>query len=357
MGVRAMALGSPGWVFIGTDTSAGKSKGIYRAWWDGERGTLTRMELAAKAVTPSFLAMGSGGRFLYAVNEGGTADDTVTAFSVERKSGALTELNRVKTGGAGPCYVSVHEDGRSAFVANYSAGSVSSFAVGEDGRLSEAVSHFVYSGHGPNSERQEKAHAHAAMVRGNWLLVNDLGLDRIVVYRIDRKTAALTEAGTWQARAGSGPRHVAFHPNGMWAYNLNELDSTVDLLAWDEGHGTLRTLGTVPTLPGDFDVAANRASEIAVTADGRFVFEGNRGHDSIAVFSVGKTGELTLVERVGCGGANPRAFEIDPTGRWLVVQNQDSNVVSVIPFDAKAGKLGAAVDALKVDAPMHMVFA
>ena len=359
VGVKAMASGAKGHsIYLGTDT-AGASKGIYRGRWDFRTGKISGLELAAETVSPSFLAMGWGGRFLYAVNEGNTAKDTVTAFAIDRATGGLKELNRVSTRGAGPCYVSVGANGRGVFVANYAAGSISSYAVGRDGRLSEAVSHFVYRGHGPHAKRQEKPHAHAATVVGDWLLVNDLGLDRILVYKIDRATAELTanEPAGWAARAGSGPRHVAAHPNGRWVYCVNELDSTVDLLAWDRSAGTLTTLATVPTLAEDFDVSVARASAVILDEAGRFLYVGNRGHDSVAVFKIAKDGRLTLVQRAPCGGKNPRALQIDPSGRWVVVENQDSGNVVMLRRNARTGMLGEPVNELRLDAPMHAVFA
>jgi 6-phosphogluconolactonase len=359
-------------LFIGTYTegSASGSRGIYASRWTAADGSLTDPVLAAATPNPSFLAISprskQSRRTLYAVNEignfAGTHDGSVTPFGVDERTGALKAGQAVDSAGGGPCHIALDHTGRSVFVANYDGGSVASF-LAREGALSAAVSQFKFSGHGADPKRQEAPHTHAVTVSpGNdYLLVNDLGLDRIMIFHLQAATAKLTPSSVqpyFSAKPGAGPRHGAFHPTGRWFYSLNEMHSTIDQLAWDEHHGTLKWISTTPTLPLDFPVEQNTAAEVVIDGEGRFLYASNRGHDSIAIFSIdGRTGELTLVERHSCGGKEPRHFAIDPSGHWLLVANQQTNNIVVFKRDRSSGTLKDTGKFCKVDKPVCLVFA
>ena len=246
-------------IFAGTYTQSrgSTSQGIYAFRWDADLGTLALVGLAADTVNPSFLALSPDRRKLYAVNE---VDEfhqeksgSVTAFKLEGASGKLKPIDTVSSGGGSPCNIAVDFSGKAAFAANYSGGSAASFRVLRNGGLSKAVSRFQYSGHGVDPKRQADPHAHCTTVSpdNRYVLINDLGLDRISVYHLDPLTARLTanDPPFYEALPGSGPRSFTFHPNGKWAYSLNEIASTVDTLAWDSERGTLTRLQNISTLP------------------------------------------------------------------------------------------------------------
>ncbi|HZY61992.1 MAG TPA: lactonase family protein, partial [Edaphobacter sp.] len=232
-------------LLVGTQTSGG-SKGIYSYRFDETTGELKQTGLAAAIADPTFLALAPGGKRLYAATEtdtfAGKHGGGITGFDLEPATGHLTEINGVPTGGTGTCHVAVDHTGHCAFAANYSGGSAASFHLDSNGRLSDAVSFFQYEGHGPNADRQEKAHAHRVTVspENKFLLINDLGLDKIHIYKLDASTAKLTPNNppAWKSAPGAGPRALRFHPNGKLAYCVNELASTVDVLRWNGEHGT-----------------------------------------------------------------------------------------------------------------------
>jgi 6-phosphogluconolactonase (cycloisomerase 2 family) len=347
-------------IFVGTN-NGGTSKGIYTASWDPVKGEIGLLELAAPLDSPTFLAFGRHSQFLYAVSEVEVSRAVVTAYSIDAR-GQLIKLNFQPTLGGGPTHLSVHPDGRSVFVANYGGGSVTSYRVDAQGALSAPVSHFQYEGSGPNRDRQSKPHAHCASVTldGKFLLVNDLGLDRIVIYKVNTRTGEITpnDPPFWNARPGSGPRHTAFHPNGRWIYNVNELDSTVDVLVWDSAKGTLTAQSYLSTLPPDFPKNTAFAGEILVSPDGKFVYVGNRRHESIAVLRVdAATGNLSLEQLAPNGGENTRHIAIDPAGKWIVASNQNSGNLVVFSRDAQTGKLSAPLHSYSLEQPMCTVFA
>jgi len=369
-------------VYFGTDTDTDDktSKGVYEALWNPATGKFGTLRLAAKATRPAFLAQ--SGRFLYVVDEINGPDGTVTAYA-RKHNGTLHKLNKVTTKGFGPAYISVHPSGRAAYVANYAGGSITSFAILPDGRLTEPVIHLQYAGHGPNAARQAAPHAHSAVVSpdGNFLLINDLGLDQIHIYRIDAgDPSKITENSTWHGTPGAGSRHLAFAPNiagectgdcnfttyavafeqgweSHTVYNINEMASTIDTLAWDAKAGTLTTIGSpVSTLPADFK-GVSTCAEIAVSSDGRFVYASNRGDDSIAVLSVDpQDSSLTLQQRISTQGKTPRHFTLSPDERWLIAANQDSASVVVFQRDGKSGALTSTGYSITVPHPMQVLF-
>lgn len=341
-------------MFIGTTGSV--SKGIYTASWDAKTGQIGPVTLAAEVASPSFLALDGG--YLYACSEVDGEGAKATAFAVT--GAGLTRVNEQPTQGGGTTFISAR--GHGVFVANYGGGSVTSFHTGADGGLSAAVSHFQFTGSGPVKGRQDASHAHSALPSpdGRFLLVNDLGLDRIVVYRIDAKTAELTPnvPAYFATRAGAGPRHLAWHPNGRWLYSVNELDSTVDLLDWDRKAGVLTQRAFVSTLEAGFAKNTAFAGEIQISGDGRFVYVGNRvGSDTIAVLAVdGGTGELRLEQIVSNGGTNTRFLTLDPTEAWMVLCNQGSNELVVLGRDRGTGRLTEPKQRVAIDKPQCVVF-
>lgn len=351
-------------LLVGTQTT-GTSKGIYAYSFDEATGELTQTGLAAAIETPSFMALAPGGERLFAVSEvdhfAGKNGGGLTGFTLNRQNGHLAEINGVSTRGTGPCHVAVDHTGRCAFVANYSGGSAASFHVSADGRLSEAVSFFQYTGHGPNPDRQEKPHAHRVTVSpdNRFLLVNDLGLDEIHIYKLDAKTAELTpnQPAAWKSAPGAGPRALRFHPNGKWVYCVTELTSTVVVFHWNAERGTLDEIQTVKLLPAGY-TGPTRGCDIVFDRKGQFAYAANRDNDFIASFTVSDAdGKLTMIERTSCGGKTPRHIALSPNDRWLLVANQDSNNISVFARDARTGKLADAGKSFELAAPQCLVFA
>jgi 6-phosphogluconolactonase len=359
----AKAAAAPPQMFVGTGTEAkSSSKGIYLASWNPARGEVGDLALAAAMDSPTWLALGPGCRNLYASSE--VSNGAVRAFKVGHDGGKLSLdlINFESTQGSGPAHVSVSPDGQSVFASNYGSGSLTSYKVESSGGLSTPVSHFQYT---PVDDLAKHRHPHAHEATptpdGNWLLVNDLGSDRIWIYRIDRPTATLTaaEPAFWQGRIGSGPRHLAIHPNHRWVYNCNESDSTVDHLLWDNKAGTLTTLGAfVSTLPPDYPPGTAFASEIIVSPDGRFLYVGNRRNESIARLDIDpSSGTVKLAQLIVHGGKTARHITLDPSGRFLLVACQDSGGIAVLSRDPKTGELAGPLHIYPIDSPQCLVFA
>jgi 6-phosphogluconolactonase len=334
-------------VYVGTYTS-GEGQGIYRLKLDLATGTLTPDGPPTAADNPSFLAWSPDGTRLFAVEETGevrtATSGFVRSFAVDPRSGDLTPLGRQPSGGAGPCHVSASRDGRHVFAANYAGGSVSAFPVGADGRLG-AASAFVQH---PAAADGAVPHAHSVDLdpAGTHLLVADLGLDAVFSYPFDRATGTLGAPQRAALPKGSGPRHLAFHPDGTHLYVIDELNGTVTVFGYADG--VLTPQQTVPTLPKDF-TDKNSTAEIAVSPDGRFVYGSNRGHDSIAVFAVDPARKtLTPAGHQPSGGRHPRHFAIDPTGAFLLAANRDTDGVAVFRIDRKTGALTPVGEPVRV---------
>jgi 6-phosphogluconolactonase len=351
-------------VYVGTYTDKTTSKGIYAYRYDADTGKLDSLGLAAETTNPSFVAVHPNRRFLYAVNEvsnyKGKSSGAVSAFAIDSATGKLTFLNEVASGGADPCYITLDKTGKYVLVANYTGGSIAAFPVLDDGRLGEPSAFVQHAGHGPNAERQEGPHAHSIDLSADnhFALVDDLGLDELLVYRFDATQGSLTPNDPKFAKLdpGAGPRHFAFHPSGKFAYVISELASTVTVFAYDNASGSLRSLQSISTLPKGF-TGRNDDAEIQVHPSGKFLYASNRGHDSIAVFAIdGSKGTLTLVEDVPTQGKEPRSFEIDPTGSLLFAENQNSNNIVLFRIDQKTGKLTAAGQTLDVASPVCVKF-
>ena len=351
-------------VFAGTYTNSG-SRGIYAYHWMPETGALRAAGLAAETPNPSYLVLSPDGKMLYAVNEmdpqPGKQTGRVSAFALAETPGQLTVRNTVASGGTAPCNACTDATGRVLFVANYTSGSVATFLIHPAGRVSDAVEDIFFPGHGVNPERQQSAHTHCVTVSpdNRFLLVNDLGLDRIMIYRFDAKTARLTanDPPFYSAIPGSGPRNFKFHPNHKWAYSLNEMGSTLDVVHWDAARGLLDRVQNITTLPQNFS-GKNTAATVLVHPNGRFVYASNRGHDSIAAFSVdAKDGMLMHQQTIPCGGRTPRFMTLDPSGRWLLAANQDSANIVSFACDTQSGHLTATGQQTALDSPVCILFA
>ncbi len=347
-------------IFIGT-YSRKSSQGIYAYRWMPQSGEMAKIGLAAKTSNASFLALAPDHRALYAVNEQvGKDAGTVSAFGIGPASSDLQPKNVVPSGGSAPCNLTTDHTGRSLFVANYDSGSLSSFKILSDGSLSEPVSNFYFQGHSINPKRQRHPHAHGTAISpdNKYLLVNDLGTDRIMVYHFDPKTAQLTpnDPPYYRAIPGSGPRNLTFHPNGTWAYSINEMASTLECLNWHSAHGTLTRFQAISTLPEEHKKPTGAAT-VQVHPNGRFLFASNRGDDSITAFSIHPAnGHLTLMQRISSGGNTPRHFAVAPDGRWLVVANQDSGNIVILQCNSQTGQLTLTGRQYPLDAAVCVVF-
>jgi 6-phosphogluconolactonase len=351
-------------VFIGTYTSPA-SQGIYLSRLDPSTGALSAPVLAAEARNPSFLAASADGRFLYAVNEldavEGTPGGAITAYAIDKATGALKRLNSQSTVGGGPCHVSVA--GRMAFAANYGGGSIAAYPIQEDGSLKPASTFVQHKGSSVHASRQKGPHAHGVTPdpSGRFLYVPDLGLDQVLVYRIDAAAGTIapaTPASTRVTPAGSGPRHIALTKDGRRAYVINEIACTMGVFERDVTSGALKAIQTISTLPAGQAVEQGfNTAEVLLHPSGRFLYGSNRGHDSLVVYAVdASTGRLTLLQHVPTGGKMPRAFNVDPTGTFLVAGNQNSDQVVVFKIDPAKGTLTATGHTISVGKPVSFEF-
>ena len=351
-------------VYIGSYTGS-KSQGIYVSRFDPATGNLSRPELAAEAKNPSFLALHPRRGILYAVGEvdsfEGRPVGSVTAFRIDSKSGKLILLNQQPSGGAGPCHLAVDAAGKCLLVANYGSGSIAALPIQAGGALGQPHAIIQHQGSSLNPQRQDAPHAHFITPdpANRFALACDLGLDKVLVYRLDPNKAALqsNDPPSISLRGGAGPRHLAFHPNGKVAYVINELDSTLTVFAYDAKNGALSELQTLSTLPDSFR-GSNTGAEVQIHPSAKFVYASNRGHDSIAMFSVEPgAGKLTAAGHESTQGKTPRHFALDPAGKWLLAENQDSDAISVFRVDSGTGKLTPTGSPLQVGAPVCVVFA
>ena len=359
----------PMWMYVGTQ-SGPRSEGIYVMRFDPATGSLSKPVLAAKANRAGFLAFHPNRRFLYAVNEvadaQGTKSGAVSAYAIDAATGKLTELNSEPSGGKGPCFVAIDHTGKNALVANYGDGVISVIPIAADGKLkppSAVVQHEgPPGGKGPNEKRQAGPHAHSFNVDpGNrFALAADLGTDKVMIYRFDADSGKITpnDPPFAQVAPGAGPRHLAFGPgkNGKFAYVINEMGNTVTVFAWDAQRGAMSEVQTIGTLPPDF-TGSNTTAEVLVHPSGKFLYGSNRGHDSIAIFTIDpSTGKLQAHGHTKTGGKTPRNFGIDPTGKFLVAANQQSDNIVVFRIDESTGTLTATGTTAEVGTPTCVRF-
>ena len=333
-------------VYFGCYTNAKSgSKGIHLSEFDAAKGTLSDPVLAAETGSPSFLAIHPSKKYLYAVGEAGTPGQKgggVSAFTIG-SNGKLKLINQVSSVGAGPCHISLDQTGRMAMVANYGGGSVASYAIGDDGSLSDAKTFVQHEGGSVDKRRQAGPHAHSInrSPDNRFAFACDLGLDKVLIYAIDPATGTMKLHGHGTVPPGSGPRHFAFHPNGKFAFVNNEMLMTVTTFAYDAEKGTLTEVETVSTLPeADRAKTGLSTAETVVHTNGKFVYVSNRTHDTIAVFTCdAATGKLTRIQNAPAEGQIPRNFNLDPTGKWMIVAHQNSNTAALFSVDQDTGKL------------------
>jgi 6-phosphogluconolactonase len=339
-------------VFVGTYTRNG-SRGIYSFRF--KDGKLSPLGLAAETASPSFLAEHPSHKFLYAVNEAGRTGG-VSAFSIDAKTGKLTELNKVSSGGSSPCHLAIDKSGKWLFVANYGDGVLTVYPIQADGKIGEVAQTIKNTGTVHLPQRQGGPHAHEVVFSpdGKYLLEADLGLDKIFVYRFDPATGKLTpnDPPAGDLEPGAGPRHFAFHPNGRALYCINEIARTVTAFHWDPAKGSLTRFQSVPTEPEGFKGQNTSTAEIAVNKAGTRVYGSNRGHDSIALFSIDKDKlTLTPMDHTPTLGKTPRHFTLDPTGKFLLAANQDSSDITIFKVHPNSGQLTPIGKPVK-DAPL-----
>ena len=332
-------------VYIGSYTNT-TSKGIYVSDFDSRSGSLSSPRLVAEAVFPAQLWAEPNGRFLYAANWQGSetaAGDTISAYAIEKSTGALTFLNKVTCGGSGPNQVVVDPGGTIAVAVNYRSGSVAAFGLESDGRISEPFYIDQHEGQPqpPSTQPGPRAHGVVFSSDSRFVYVADIGLDRVYSYRLDAARRVMTplEPPYVPQPAGSGPRRLQLHPNGKFLYLNRETDSRVTVFAVDNGR--LDEMQSLPTLPDGF-TDSNTTAEILIDAPGRFLYVSNRGHGSIAVYAIDGGGRLTLVEHAVSGGRIPRNFSLDPTGQYLLSSNQDTENIVVLRIDPATGRLAPA---------------
>lgn len=338
-------------VYVGTYTG-GKSKGIYlfRLQTDNlevsQNITLVPLGLVAEISNPSFLELDTKRRLLFAVNEDsqfeGKPGGSVSAFSID-SAGKLSLLNQRPSMGAGPCHLVLDKDGKNILVANYDGGSVSVLPVGADGKLGEASAFVQHTGKSVNPDRQAGPHAHCVTldIANRFAFVCDLGLDKVLTYRFDAQQGKLTPGAPpfTPIKPGAGPRHLVFRPDGLFAYVINELDSTIAAFSYNAADGRLAPVETVSTLPPYFD-GKNSGAEIGMHPSGKWLYASNRGNETVVLFELDRdTGKLTYVEEQGTGGKTPRHFGIEPSAKHLAICNQNSDTVLACRIDSGNGRL------------------
>ena len=365
--VPILAAGLTGWV--GTYTiDEGKvtgSHGIYSVQWDSTAGSLSAIRAVADTANPSFLALHPSGRFLYAVNEDATPGATgrITAYAVpDPTSGApLRDLGSVSSTGQGPCHLTVDSSGKWLFVANYFSGSIAVYPIQADGHLAPASQTIQHHGSGPLTGRQDSAHAHEVVLSpdGHFLLVPDLGSDKVFIYRFDASTGKLSANDPAAATfpGGYGPRHLVFSKDAQFVYVLTELNPSVVTLRWDAQRGSLTQVATISTLPSSFQ-GVRSGAEIALHANGKFLYASNRGDsNSIAMFRIDDHGIPVPNGWVPSGGKTPRFFGIDPSGKFLITANQSSGDLFVFRIDPVSGALTRQGEQTAVPGAVDFVFA
>jgi 6-phosphogluconolactonase len=365
LGLAAPPASGKYWVYLGTYTNKGSSKGIQRCELDLATGMLSAPEVAAEMTNPSFVALSPDGKTLYAVGEvggGPKAEGGVAAFRVDPKTGGLTKLNELSTGGAGPCHVSTDPAGKFVITANYGGGSFAVFAAKPDGGLASRTAFVQHTGSSVNKQRQAGPHAHCGFFddAGKLAFVSDLGLDKVLVYKLNPADGAVAanDPPAIKLPDGAGPRHFQIAADGKTAYVCGELDSTVNVVKMDPDAGKFEVVQTLSTLPGGKPVAGNSTAEVRIHPNGKFVYVSNRGHNSVAVFKVDPaTGKLSEAGHATSADVKtPRNFNLDPTGSWMLVASQDGDNVAVFRVDPETGMATATGDKVTVGRPVCVKF-
>ena len=353
-----LAHASQARIFLGTYTNARDIKGIYTCTLDLATGKLGPVELAAEAFNPSYLAIAPNGKYLYSADEG--PQGQVTSFRVDR-GGTLTKINEREAGGGATCHVWVDPTGRNVLAANYGTGSISSFPIMPDGSLGPRSAFVQFSGSGPNPSRQTAPHAHSVYTdaKGHFVYCCDLGTDNIWIYKYDAERGAIDYDSVQTARVppGGGPRHLAFHPNGNYAYVNNEMGLTVSVFERNAASGALSIIQNISTVPeGTSHAQGASTAEIAIHPSGKWLYVSNRGADTIAVYEINPDGKLTRIEYAKSIVEMPRGFAIDPTGRWLVAAGQKDNRITVLEINQGTGHLTPTDQIEAAGCPVCVIF-
>jgi 6-phosphogluconolactonase len=337
-------------LIVGTYTS-GESKGIYVYRFNTKTGDALPVSMINSS-NPSYLAISPDKKYVYSVNEDNPG--MVTSYAFDAISGTLTEINKRSAGGKHPCYITIDKTGRWVIVGNYSSGTIAVLPVQKNGMLDSAVQVIEHTGYSVNEDRQQGPHVHATVFSpdNKFLFVPDLGIDKVMIYGFDAKKGLLSEADASfeMTEAGAGPRHFEFHPNGRFAYLIEELTGSVSAYQYEKGQLTL--LQNISALPGDYSGPIGSA-DIHVSPDGKFLYASNRGEsNSIAIFSIDKSGRLQPAGHASTLGKTPRNFNFDPTGNFLLVANQNSNEIVIFKRDLRSGLLSDTGKRIPVGKPV-----
>ncbi|EJW16188.1 lactonase family protein [Paenibacillus alvei] len=343
-------------VFVGSYAEA-DSSGLYVYSFDEKSGQLTKLDDVSGLKNPTFINVDIDHKKLYSIGECAAEDGTKTAeavsFAIDTDSGKLTQLNRVFSLDAPTCHIQRDSNSRYLIVSSYHGGRIGLLALEENGQVGRQLDVQQHVGQGPHPN-QNQARAHSAFFSPDeqYVYVSDLGSDRVKCYSIDKQRNVLVPQGEYEVPAGSGPRHLTFHPNGRFVYVINELNSTVSVFSYHSENGELRPIETVSTLPANYD-GENGCAEIAISEDGKYLYGSNRGHDSIVVYAVHPdTGKLTTIEYVSTEGGHPRHFALTPGGSYLLAANRDSNNIAVFHVDRATGKIAYTGHSVQVSKPV-----
>ncbi|KAA0140159.1 lactonase family protein [Gimesia chilikensis] len=338
--------------------AAGEEGAIHAYKFNPETGELTQVARTADVEHPFFLAVSPDNRYLYSIHApgkfSGKDNEFVSAFELEERTGKLKLLNRQSSLGTASCYLDIDDTGKAVVVANYTTGSVASLPVNADGSLGEAATFVQHEGSSVNPKRQKEPHAHCSVISPDqkYVFAADLGLDKIMAYKLDPQTAKLTPATQPFVRTipGAGPRHLTFHPNGKQMYVINELKNSITEFDYDPATGFLTEGQTIDTLPADF-TDVSHCADLKFTPDGRFLYGTNRGHDSLAAYSVDPEGKLSLIEIIPSLGKGPQNLVITADGKHLLCANMPGNNVVVFAIDQQTGKLTAVGEPISIPSP------
>ena len=340
-------------VFISAFTK-GEDGAIHAYNFDSKSGKLTLLHRTTDVENPFFMALSNNGKFLYSIHAlafGGKENEEVAAYQVDGRSGKLHLLNRQTSSGTASCYVEVDSTGRSLLIANYSSGDVASLPILDDGKLGKTVSYFKHPGKTPD---QKNTNAHSVIVSpdNKFAFVADLGIDKIMIYQLDAATAKLTShtPDSVDLPIGSGPRHLAFHPNGNFLYAINEKGNTISAFSYDAEKGILSDLQVISTIPESFE-GRTFTADLKITPQGKFLYGTNRGHDSISCYRIGENGKLTLLKIEPSLGKGPQNLAITPNGNHLLCANMPGNNVVVFKIDSDTGTLSAIGEPVEIPKP------
>lgn len=323
-----------------------ENEGIYAYELNEDTGSLSKLDGISGVKNPTFVNVDAENNKVYAIGEAVSAEGNkmseAVALSIDPSTGKLALVNRNNSLTAPPCHIQRDPSGRYLILSSYHGGLVGLQSVTDNGEVGVLLDEKKHEGHGANPARQEKPHVHSAFFSpdGKYLMVQDLGADKIAIYTIDADKNELVLHSETKTHPGAGPRHLAFHPNGQFAFVINEVDSSISSYRYDAEAGTLTEIASLSTLPEGYDGAENTTAEIVVSNDGRFVYGSNRGHDSLVVFAVNaETGHLTHVETVSVEGQHPRHFALTPSGKLLIAANRDTNNIVTFTVDQESGRL------------------